>query len=380
MPSPIGKLARHGVPLAPIALLGATVLLSPARAAAHFMIDTPTTPPQAATVQSWMSEDSVGGPQKNGPCAATPNTSLGDSAGTPTNAITVVQPGQKVTIPVTATVPHPGWYRIALAQGASSTQTLTTIPDPKAQTGTNCTPAIMSNPVWSTTQPILADGLPAGSTASTQQSGSQKFQVTIPSNASCSMAQPCSLQVIMVMTDHPKTDCYYHHCADVAVSSGGGSSGSGGSSGAGGASGTGGAGGRGQGGSIGSGAGGTSTASGGSTGSGGSASGGSTGSGGSASGGSTGSGGSASGGSTGSGGSASGGSPGSGGNGSGGNGASASGGASQSGGTTGAGGDVAPPPPGSSGCTCAVAESPHTAWAFGAAGLLALVIARRRRR
>ena len=118
MPSPDEKRVRHGA-LAPMVLLGAIVLLTPTRAAAHFMITAPSTPPKAATVQSWMSQDSTGGPQKNGPCAATPNTALGDSQGTPVaNAVTVVQPGQTVNVPVTVTVAHPGWFRIALAQGA----------------------------------------------------------------------------------------------------------------------------------------------------------------------------------------------------------------------------------------------------------------------
>ncbi len=384
MPSPDGSRARHGLLLAPIVLLGASALLAPTRAVAHFKITDPTTPPKAATVQSWMSQDSVGGPQKNGPCAAVPNTSLGDSQGTPVaNAVTVVQPGQTVTVPVTITVAHPGWFRISLAQGPSSSQTLTALPDPKAQTGTNCTPAIMSNPVWSTTQPILADGLPAGSTASTQQSGAKTFTVTIPSSASCSTAQPCSLQVVMVMTDHPADDCYYHHCADVVVSSGGSS---GGSSGSGGAPATGGAGGRG---SAGSGAGGSGNASGspGQGGSTGTASGGSPGQGGST--------GTASGGSPGQGGStgtASGGSPGTGGTETGGTGVTATGGASDSGGSTGAGGTNGTGQSGgtsgaggsggtSSGSSgCAVAEHSQPSWAFAAAGALALVIARRRRR
>jgi hypothetical protein len=59
--------------------------------------------------------------------------------------------------------------------------------------------------------------LPAGSVASTNQSGSKTFQVTIPQNASCTTARPCTLQVIMVMTDHPANDCYYHHCADITT-------------------------------------------------------------------------------------------------------------------------------------------------------------------
>ncbi len=336
--------ARWRGVLAPTVLLGTIVLLIPTRAAAHFKITDPTTPPQPATVQSWMSQDAVGGPQKNGPCAAVPNTALGDSPGTPVaNAVTVVQAGQKVTVPITITVAHPGWFRISLFEGPSSGQTLTTLPDPKAQAGTNCTPAIMTNPVWSPTQPILADGLPTGSTASTMQSGTKTFQVTIPSSASCSTAQPCALQVVMVMTDHPADDCYYHHCADLAVGSGatGGGTGAGGGTGTGGATGAGG--GTGTGGNHGVG-GGTGTG---------------------------GTGGSASGGVGGSNVSA----------GTGG----ASGTAGQPGGRTGTGGSTTggsgtSTQPGSSGCSCIVTGRERTSWIVGAAGVLALVIARRRRR
>lgn len=195
---------------------GAVVVFAPAGAEAHFRLNTPA---------SWMSQDTNGGPQKNGPCAATPNTGLGDVAGTPTNMVTVVQPGQMVSVSVTATIAHPGWYRVSLRKGASSTQMIQMFPDPP-QTVAQCTPAIMTNPVWSPTQPVLADGLglPAGSTSSTTvQSGTKTFQVTIPQSANCTSAQPCALQVIMVMTDHPANDCYYHHCADIAVGAGGAS-------------------------------------------------------------------------------------------------------------------------------------------------------------
>jgi MYXO-CTERM domain-containing protein len=356
MPSFDGK---RPAALAGTALAAALVLLAPARASAHFAITAPTTPPQPATVQSWMSEDSMGGPQKNGPCAATPNTKLGDSAGTPVaNAVTVVQAGQTVTIPVTVTIAHPGWFRIALAQGASSTQTLTALPDPVAMSGTNCTPAIMSNPVWSPTQPILADGLPAGSTASTNQSGKKTFTVTIPSTASCSMAQPCSLQVVMVMTDHPVGDCYYHHCADVAVSSG---TSAGGSSGAAGASAAGGAGGV-HGGTGGSGTGGSAT-------------GGAVGTGGTGTGGIEGTGGG-----TGTGGTGTVSTGGTGGSSSTGTGGTHNSTGGQPGGTTsGSGGSSSPGDSSSSGCSIAVG-SDRAGWLFGAAGLVALVLARRRRR
>ena len=405
--------------LVPWLAFGAIGVLTPSSAHAHFKLNAPA---------SWMSQDSVGGPQKNGPCAAVPNTALGDSAGTPTNAVTVLQSGQPVSVSVTVTVAHPGWFRIALAEGASSTQTLATLADPQAQTGTNCTPAIMKNPVWSTTQPTIADGLPAGSTASTQQAGNQTFEITIPQSASCTGPQPCTLQVIMVMTDHPANDCYYHHCANISIGStadaggdsaspdafvakdalGGvrdtsGASGSGGSKG-----GIGGAGGNGTGGLTGAGgnegAGGVtgsggSTATGGLTGSGGSAgtggsagSGGATGKGGSigaggltGSGGSAGSGGSvAAGGTTGGGGSAvAGGLAGSGGSaglgGSAGSGRSA-GGSSVTTGTGAEGGTGSPAKSGSgSGCNLASSRG-RSSWVMIAAMLGALVALRGRRR
>ena len=170
------------------------VMLSPALAHAHFTLDAPT---------CWMSQDSAGAPQKVGPCAAMPDPR--GKPGTPTLAVTAYQSGQTISVKVTATIPHPGWYRIALAKGKSATQTLTSLPDPP---GTNCSPMKMTNPVWSPTQPVIADGLPTGS---------QTFQIKLPASVTCDSASPCALQVIMVMTDHSVPDCYYHHCADITI-------------------------------------------------------------------------------------------------------------------------------------------------------------------
>ena len=409
MPLLGGKGSSYVAALAPSLAFCAVAVLTPSLAHAHFKLNSPA---------SWMSQDSVGGPQKTGPCAATANTALGDSAGTPTKTVTVLDSGQPVSVSVTSTVAHPGWFRIALVEGASSTQTLSTLADPQAQSGTNCTPAIVKNPVWSTTQPIIADGLPAGSTASTQQSGTQTFQVTIPASATCTSARPCTLQVIMVMTDHPANDCYYHHCADIstgvtsdagsdsasadalvakdaptvardASGAGGGSGGAGGAgvTGAGGMTGTGGSGGEGgvtsKGGSTGSGG---VTALGGSTGSGGSGgAGGVSGAGGSSeTGGLTGAGGGAgSGGSTPSGGIAgrggsavSGGMTGAGG--SAGSGGSAGGAGGGAGGLTGAGTD-APVKPGP-GCACDLSARGGSSWGMLAAMLAATAALRGRRR
>jgi MYXO-CTERM domain-containing protein len=346
----------------PLLVVTAAAVLVSGRAEAHFILDAPI---------CWMSQDVRGGPQKNGPCAATGNTALGDPAGTPTKMVNAV-PGQMITVSVTATVPHPGWYRIALVEGASSTQTLTSFPDPVAMAGTNCTPAIMTNPVWSTTQPVLADGLPAGSTAKTQQMGSQTFQVKVPAGAKCTAASPCALQVIMVMTDHPANDCYYHHCADVTfdgTSGGGGVSGAGGMSSVGGANGGGGTsstgGASGTGGATGTGGAATTTGTGGET-----ATGGTTSTGGSTStGGVTSSGGaSATGGTTSTGGSnASGGSNGSGGR-------DGSGGANGSGGAS--SGQTSQS---SSGCAFAEGPGSGPVAAIGVGLILGLTAVRRRR-
>jgi hypothetical protein len=206
-------------------------VLVPAFAQAHFILNAPT---------SWWSQASDGSPQKMAPC--------GDEATTGTSAskmVTTVQSGQTVAVQVTATVAHPGWYRISLKQGASATQTATAFPDPPtlgaSGSAQQCTPAFIDNPVWSPTQPVLADklGLPSGSTSTTTvQSGMKTFNVTIPPTATCSSASPCTLQVLMFMTDHPAGSCNYHHCADIALAGGGtGGAGAGGHGGAAGTSG-----------------------------------------------------------------------------------------------------------------------------------------------
>jgi len=363
-----------------LSVIATVAVLAPATARAHFTLD------QLDDVKpvSWMSQDSTGGPQKTGPCAAMANASLGDPMGTPTHIVTGLMAGETVKITVTATIAHPGWYRVALMEGAAASQSLTTIPDPMAMSGTNCTPAIMTNPVWSKTQPVIADGLPAGSTAKTSQSGTKVLTATIPQNANCTATAPCTIQVIMVMTDHPANDCYYHHCADITTDGGGNGDGGtpdardggmsmGGSSAMGGAA-AGGA--KGAGGMVGTGG---AMASGGTSGTGGTTATGGTNA--TASGGSTATGGtssssggvSASGGKTGSGGSSS----------SGGNSSSSSGGSSSSsGGTTGAGsgGSSGSGASGSGGGGCsAIPGGGGAPFLVGGASLLALLMARVRR-
>jgi MYXO-CTERM domain-containing protein len=197
---------------------GTLGMLAPVAAHAHFILSAP---------MNWFTTTNDGTPQKMAPCGN--ETQAGTMA---TKVVTNFQPGQQVTVTVNATIAHMGWWRIALHQGAASTQTTSTLPDPP---GTTCTPTIVSNPVWSPTQPILYDGLglPAGNKTGVNQAGTQNYQVTIPAGASCTTAAPCTLQVIMVMTDHTYPSCYYHHCADITVG-GGSTTGAGGAGGSGG--------------------------------------------------------------------------------------------------------------------------------------------------
>lgn len=351
--------------LVALSVLGLFSVLAAGRAEAHFKLDAiELSPTDIKMPVSWMSQDSSGGPQKTGPCG-------NEGGGTKSSVVTDLKGTQTISVDVESTIAHKGWWRIALAEGPSSSQTLTTMPEQTFQTGAACVPTIMSNPVWSTSQPIIADGLPQGSSTSTLQTGMLSLKVTIPQTASCTTSKPCSLQVMMVMTDHSSPTCYYHHCADIITSSASGN----GSGGAGGRSGSGGAGGaKATGGSSGANGSGGASASGGANGSGGSNGAGGTG-GSSASGGAPGSGGSSSSGGA----SSTGGALASGG-------ATSSGGKSSSGGISGSGGSNASsgsggttsPGADSSSSGCAVATRGEAAFAPFAA-LLLVALARRRR-
>jgi hypothetical protein len=248
--------------LAAFAACGIVIGLS-AKAQAHFKLDAPA---------CYMTQDSTGYPQKGAPCGPPDNQTVGTPMAT--MAVTAYKPGDMVTIKVTPTVPHSGWWRVALHTGKSSTQTTTTFPE-AGGTGV-CNPPKIMNPVWSPTQPVIADGLLDSKTALT---GQQTMQVKLPDGITCTAAAPCSLQVMMIMTDHSQPSCYYHHCADITI--GGGTDGGTGTD-AGKPDAASGAGGSGNGGAGGATTG-TAGAGGASSGSGGAATGGSTGAGGSTS-------------------------------------------------------------------------------------------------
>jgi hypothetical protein len=171
---------------------GAAALSTVTVADAHFILKAPV---------NWMAQDSLGTPQKMGPCG-------NEAPQTPTHTVTPFQPGQQVTIQIDETVFHPGHYRIALAP------TQNELPAEPAVTPTaadQCaSAAVQENP----TLPILADNQLVHTT---QFSGTQTITVTLPANPPCTN---CVLQVLEFMSSHG-APCFYHHCANITIAASG---------------------------------------------------------------------------------------------------------------------------------------------------------------
>lgn len=182
-----------------LAGLGAVVLLAPAGASAHFILDAPA----ASLVQ-----DQRGDPQKLGPCGGTTA-----NPGTPSNAVTEVQGGSMLRVKVRETIYHPGHYRVALAVG--SLDELPPDPETTVRNGPRGPISVSAKIVAKPTRPILADGLfvhaervPSGTVFETD--------VRIP-NFNCAN---CTLQVVQWMAEHGyNTDggYTYHHCAALKI-------------------------------------------------------------------------------------------------------------------------------------------------------------------
>lgn len=162
---------------------------SPARA--HFILSAPP---------ASKSQDSLGNPQKTGPCGE-------EGGGTATGAITAYQPGDTVTITVDETVFHPGHYRVALAVNDPSELPA----EPPVTPGASAcgTTVVQDPPAF----PILADGQLDHTKAF---SGPQTFSVKLPTNVTCSH---CTLQVLEFMSSHG-APCFYHHCATISIGTG----------------------------------------------------------------------------------------------------------------------------------------------------------------
>jgi MYXO-CTERM domain-containing protein len=228
------------------------VVLAPATAHAHFYVDFPDSGMHTGpSPQPWWQQDSLGSPQKLGPCGDEDDATQG--SGGPTGAVTPYAPGQTITLQWTEIISHAGWFRIAVAADRSQ------FVDPPVQVDSNGNSAdagIENPPV----APVIADGVykhPIGALKTWPP-----YQITLPTTP----CAKCTIQIIQVMLDHPSNlgnlpdgapnpdGFLYHHCIDISIGAtdGGSGSGSGGSSGSGGASSSG------SGGSSGSGSGGNS--------------------------------------------------------------------------------------------------------------------------
>src|SRR5512143_3442934 len=117
-------------------LIGASVLLAPTPVAAHFILMAP---------DSWMSQDTLGLPEKLGPCGD-------EGGGTPTGAVTAFRSGQTVAVTIDEVIPHPGHYRVALAVNSRDELPAEPLVTPTADDP--CAGAAIEDPVQF---PILAD-------------------------------------------------------------------------------------------------------------------------------------------------------------------------------------------------------------------------------
>jgi hypothetical protein len=178
----------------PLVLAACASLLGSSVVEAHFMLTAPA---------SWDNQDGQGNPQKSAPCGqADPG-----AAPVATGAVTAFHPGDTITITIDEKIPHPGHYRVALANSQAELPA-----DPTVTVGsTACgSAAIQDPPVF----PVLADGMLVHTAAF---SGPQTFTVKLPDGMTCTK---CTLQVEEFMSNHGLNNpggCFYHHCADISI-------------------------------------------------------------------------------------------------------------------------------------------------------------------
>jgi MYXO-CTERM domain-containing protein len=180
-----------------LAIAGAAFVLAPARAHAHFTMDSP---PQ------WIeAQDTLGDPQKIAPCGVDSTVTY-----TTTNTVTTYAPGQTITLQWTETVAHDGWFRIALSY-ANRTD-LTDPPYSANALGLSTDAGIENPPV----PPVLVDGLYPHLAADITVPKAYTYALTLPQQP----CAKCTLQIIQFMNNHPYNmpgGYFYHHCADIAL-------------------------------------------------------------------------------------------------------------------------------------------------------------------
>jgi hypothetical protein len=173
----------------------ATIVLAPRTASAHFVLNQPP---------SWQQQDSLGDPQKKGPC--------GD-AGTKTNTVTKLMAGQMVHFDFTETITHGGHYRIAL--GLKGQGDLPADPLVNQKNGVSIDVPIQNPAVF----PVLADGINPHNASDIKSGKKWTYDVKLPAGMTC---DACVLQITQFMTDHGSNTggndgFFYHHCANVQI-------------------------------------------------------------------------------------------------------------------------------------------------------------------
>ena len=154
------------------------------------------------------------------------DTSTGGGKGAPpcgpltpaSNIVTKVQGGHPLTVSVMETVPHPGFYRIALSMNSRTELPVDNVVYDSANkvlSPTGTPPGVSAKADFQATPvfPVLADNLwPHQGTAVMSFTTS----LMLP-NVTCAK---CTLQVIEFMAQHgpnPGGAYFYHHCADLEI-------------------------------------------------------------------------------------------------------------------------------------------------------------------
>jgi hypothetical protein len=182
-------------------------------ASAHFKLLKPA---------SWLNEDSTGGPQKGSPCGPGNSGLLGDDVQpVPTSGmVTEFHAGDMIEVELNETIPHPGYFRIALAKNRSE------FTIPPVDNAMSCALDLDKVPTGAHDN-ILADGL--WKEPNQPSARHLTTMVKLP-NEPC---DKCTIQVVQVMKDHGLNSCYYYHCADIKILPAGGATGAAGASAAG---------------------------------------------------------------------------------------------------------------------------------------------------
>ena len=166
-------------------------LVAATPAYAHFKLETPS---------NWTNLSTDGTPQKVPPCGNEGNPSN-------TGPVTEYKAGQTIDIAFEETVFHAGHYRVSIAANQAA---LPADPDDDvvADSKSECG-SLAINPAPA--MPLIADGVLVHTARFT---GMQTAKVTLPAGMTC---DHCVLQVVEFMSNH-SAPCFYHHCANIKIS------------------------------------------------------------------------------------------------------------------------------------------------------------------